>query len=184
MKEENVKTKMQEVLSMVVADISSIRTGRANSSLVEDIVVPAYGGTQSLKVQELASISVQDAQTIVINPWDKSIIGDINKGIQAANIGINPSIDGEIIRITISPMTREDRERLVKLLGSKIESGKVMLRQVRGEFMKDIKVSFDKKEITEDEKFRQEKTLQDITDEFVGKIETLGENKKEELLQV
>ena len=184
MDESSVRSKMQLTLDVVASDIGAIRTGRATPALVENIVCPAYGGTQRLRVMELATISVPDPAQIVINPWDKSIIGDIRKGIVEANIGLNPSIDGEIIRIVIPPMTTEDREKYVKLLSGKLENGKVAVRQVRGDEMHDIKNKFEAKEITEDDKFAFEKKLQEITDEFVAKIEEMGEKKKTELLQI
>jgi len=184
MDESSVRNKMQLTLAAVISDISGIRTGRAAPSLVENIICPAYGGTQHLRIMELASISSPDPSQIVINPWDKSIIGDIKKGIMEANIGMNPSIDGEIIRIAMSPLTTEDREKYVKLLSSKLENGKVIVRQVRADEMHEIKKKFEAKEITEDENFAFEKRLQEITDEFVKKIEEMGEKKKVELLQI
>lgn len=184
MDESSIKVRMVQVLDSVASDIATVRTGRATSGMVESIICPAYGGTQRLKIQELASINVSDPQSIVIDPWDKSIIGDIRKGILEANVGLNPSIDGELIRISIPPMTTEDRIKFVKLLGSKLENGKIMIRQVRGDGMHEIKSAFEKKEISEDEKFTKEKGLQDLTDEFVGKIEEMGKRKEEELLQI
>jgi ribosome recycling factor len=184
MDEASIKSKMQSSLDAIGADIAGIRTGRATPSLVENIVCPAYGGTQRLKVVELATISAPDTSQIIINPWDKSIIGDIRKGIVEANIGMNPSIDGEIIRITMPPLTTEDREKYVKLLSTKLETGKVVIRQIRADEMHEIKKKFEAKEMTEDEKFGNEKRLQEITDEFVGKIEEMGEKKKTELLQI
>ena len=175
---------MQSSLAVVASDIAGIRTGRASPALVENVVCPAYGGTQRLKILELATISAPDPSQIVINPWDKSIIGDIKKGIMEANIGMNPSIDGEIIRISMSPLTTEDREKYVKLLSGKLENGKVIMRQIRADEMHEIKKKFEAKEMTEDEKFGNEKKLQEITDEFVGKIEEIGEKKKVELLQI
>ena len=175
---------MQSSLDAVIGDISGVRTGRATPSLVENIVCPAYGGTQRLKILELATISAPDPSQIIINPWDKSIIGDIKKGIMEANIGMNPSIDGEIIRIAMAPLTTEDREKYVKLLSGKLENGKVIIRQVRADEMHEIKKKFEDKEITEDEKFADEKKLQEITDEFVKKIDEIGEKKKVELLQI
>ena len=179
-----MRSKMQLTLDIIATDIAAIRTGRATPSLVENIICPAYGGTQRLKVMELATIAAPDPSQIVITPWDKSIIGDIRKGILEANIGLNPSIDGEILRIVIPPMTTEDREKYVKLLSGKLENGKVAVRQVRADEMKGIKDKFEKKEITEDDKFGFEKKLQEITDEFVGKIDEMGEKKKTELLQI
>ncbi len=184
MDETSVAAKMQAVLQVVSSDIGSVRSGKATTSLVEDIVVPAYGGTQRLKINELASITISDAQTIIIDPWDKSIIGDIRKGIESANVGFNPSIDGEIIRITLPLMTGEDRARFVKLLAVKIENGKITLRQIRGDAMRDIKLAFEKKVITEDEKFRQEKVLQGITDLNVGKLDEMESKKKADLLSL
>jgi len=184
MDETSVRSRMQGVVDLVASDIAGIRTGRATPALVENIVVPAYGGTQRLKVVELAGISAPDPSQIIISPWDKSIIGDIRKGIEAANVGMSPSIDGEVIRIVIPPLTTEDREKYVKLLSQKLEAGRVMIRQVRGDEMHTIKKKFEAKEMTEDEKFGSEKRLHEITDEFIAKIEEMGEKKKQELLQI
>ena len=182
--EASVRLKMQQVLTVVSSDISGIRTGRAAPSIVEGIVVSVYGGTQKLKIQELSSITSPDPSSIVISPWDKSIIGEIKKGILSANIGFNPSIDGDVIRISVPPLTTEDREKFVKLLSQKLESGKVMIRQIRADAMKEVEKSFGEKEFGEDEKFRQEKRVQEVTDEFIIKIEEAGEKKKRELLQI
>jgi ribosome recycling factor len=184
MDETLVRSKMQQVLNLVTNDIASLRTGRATPSLVENIICPAYGGTQRLKVQELATITAPDSQTLNISPWDKSIIGDIRKGIMEANVGLNPIVDGEILRIAFPPLTTEDREKYVKLLSQKLESGRIMIRQQRGEAMQELKKKFEAKEISEDENFETEKRVQEITDEFVNKINEAGERKKQELLQI
>ena len=184
MDETSIKQRMQAVLDLVLKDLSTVRTGRATPGLVEDIVIAAYGGSQKLKVQEVASISVSDPQTIVIDPWDKSIIGEIKQGLLAANAGLNPSIDGQIIRISFPSMTTEDRDKYIKLLSTKLENGRVMIRQVRGDGMQDIKKSHEEKDISEDEKFAAEKKLQEITDDFVKKIDDAGRAKEQELLQI
>ncbi|OGM77999.1 ribosome recycling factor [Candidatus Woesebacteria bacterium RIFOXYB1_FULL_47_31] len=184
MDEPSVRSKMSEVVDLITSDIGAIRTGRAAPALVEGLEIAVYGGAQKLKIQELATISAPDTQTLVIDPWDKSIIGEIKQGILAANVGINPMIDGEIIRIALPPLTTEDREKYVKLLSAKLENGRVMTRQIRGNVMHEIRKKFEAKEITEDEKFAQEKRLQEITDEFIGKIEAVGERKKAELIQI
>ena len=175
---------MLQAVSLVIGDIGVIRTGRATASLVEGLELSLYGGTQKLKLQEVATISAPDAQTLNIDPWDKSIIGEIRQGILAANVGMNPSIDGEIIRISMPPLTTEDRDKYVKLLSTKLENGRVMIRQIRSEAMHELKKKFEAKELTEDEKFNSEKSLQGLTDEFIGKIEEMGEKKKQELLSV
>ena len=184
MDESSIRSKMQSSLDIVASDIAGIRTGRATPSLVENIVCPAYGGTQRLRVVELATITAPDPSQIIISPWDKSIIGDIKKGIMEANVGMNPSVDGEILRITMPPLTTEDREKYIKLLSTKLENGKVVIRQVRGDEMHEIKKKFESKEITEDEKFSDEKTLQELTDSHIAKLESLGEAKKADLLQI
>lgn len=184
MDEAQVSSRFQKIVDLVAADLSGIRTGRASPALVENIVVPAYGGTQRMRIVELATLSSPDPTQIVISPWDKSIIGDIKKGILEANIGMNPNIDGEIIRIIIPPLTTEDREKYVKLLSVKLENGRVMIRQARGDEMHEIKKKFEVKEVTEDEKFSQEKRLQELTDQFIAKIEEMGEKKKQDLLQI
>lgn len=184
MNESSVRAEMEKALEVLSHDLASIRTGRATSALVENIVISAYGGAQRLKIMELASITVPDTQSIVIEPWDKSIIGEIRQGILAANVGMNPSIDGELIRIVMPPMTGEDREKYIKLLSTKLEAARVIVRQVRGDVMKDIKAQFEKKEITEDDKFAFEKKLQEITDEFIAKIDERGRVKEEELRTV
>jgi len=184
MDESSLRSKMQQVLDLVVSDAASIRTGRATSALVEDLSIDVYGGAQKLKVKEVATITLPDTQTIVLEPWDKSIIGDIRKGISLANIGLNPTIDGEIIRISFPPLTTEDREKFIRLLSVKLENGKVMIRQIRGEEMRNIREAFDKKEVSEDEKFDSEKKVQQVTDEFVAKIDEVGDRKKQELQQI
>jgi ribosome recycling factor len=184
MDETSVTSKFQKTIDSVFSEIAGIRTGRATPSLVENIVVPAYGGTQRLRVMEVASITSPDPSQIIISPWDKSIIGDIKKGILEANVNMNPSVDGEILRIVMLPLTTEDREKFVKILSSKLEVGKVAVRQIRADEMHDIKKNFEEKLITEDDKKDQEKKLQDLTDSFIKKIDEMGEKKKVELMQI
>lgn len=184
MDENQLRTKMSQVLDMVRTDIASIRTGRVTPALVENIVVGVYGGAQRMRIIELGTISVADPQTLTIEPWDKSIIGEIRKGILEANVGLNPSMDETKIRITLPPLTTEDREKYVKLLSSKLENGKIMIRQTRGDAMQTAKKNYESKTITEDEKFKTEKDIQKLTDEYVGKIEEIGEAKKQELLHL
>ena len=126
MEEKALRKKMQDVLDLVTGDISTIRTGRATPSIIENIVVSVYGGTQKLRVVELATISVPEPRSIVIDPWDKSIIGEIRQGILSANVGLNPVIQQEIIRVSLPALTTEDRENYVKLLSTKAENGKIM----------------------------------------------------------
>ncbi len=184
MDETQIREQMQRVIDTVRQDISGIRTGRVTPSLVEDIMVEAYGGSSRLRIMELASITVQDAQTLLITPWDKQVIGEIRKGIEQANIGLNPVIAGEALRIVLPPLTAEDREKYVKLLHQKLENGRVSVRQARQDGMRDIKKGFEDKSITEDERESQEKKLQELTDQFIGQIDEVGKNKETELRTV
>lgn len=181
MDETNIRQRMQVALDAVRQDAGTIRTGRATPALVENVIIDAYGGQQKLRVMELATITAPDPQSIVISPWDKSIIGDIKKGIEQANIGLTPVVAGEVIRINIPPLTTEDRENYIKLLHQKLENGRVIVRQIRQEGMHEIRDKFEKKEISEDEKILQERRLQEITDESIEKIGEVGEGKEREL---
>lgn len=173
---------MEKALEILRSEVSSIRTGRATSALVENIVCSVYGGTQKLKVVELGTITTPDPGTIMITPWDGSIIGEIRQGIQGANVGLTPIIDGPLVRISVPSLTTERREEYVKLLHRHLENGRIMIRQIRHDKMAEIKRAFDGKELPEDDHFRQEEELQKITDEFMEKIEEMGEKKETELL--
>lgn len=176
--------KMRKAFEVTHADLSSIRSGRATPALVEHIIISAYDGSQKLKVLELATITTMDAKTIVISPYDPSIITDVEKGILEANTGLTPVIDGEIIRITIPPLSQERRQEYLKLARAKLEGGRIMIRQVRQEAMHRLKKLVDDKEISEDEKKHGEKKVQELTDEMIAEIDGLGERKEQELLQV
>lgn len=179
-----IKIKMQKVLEFVKGDISTIRTGRATTSLVENIIIEAYGGSTKMRVLELANISVPDAQSIVIAPYDQSLIGDIRRDIIAANTGLNPMIDNNLIRLAVPALTTERRLEYVKLLHVKLEDGRVKMRQIRHEKMGELKRGFEEKDITEDDRRRSEEELQKITDNMMQEIENLGKFKEAELMQV
>lgn len=181
-----VKQKMQKVLEVLHGDLATVRTGRATPSLVEHIMINAYGGPPAggtkLKVMELATIAAQDPQTLVITPFDASILGEIQKGIQEANVGLNPVIDGQLIRISIPPLSQERREQLIHLMKQKLENGRVMIRQVRHDAMNEVKKQ--SASLSEDEVVRLEKEVQKATDEKISEIDSMGKKKEEELMQM
>ena len=179
-----LKGKMLKAIEVLKGDLGTIRTGRATPALVENITIHAYGGTQHLKVMELATIATTDHQTLVLTPFDQSIDGEIVKGIMETNVGLNPIIDGNVIRISIPSLSEERRAEFVKLMHQKLEGGKVMIRQIRHEVMADIRRKFLAKEMAEDEKTRLEKQIQELTDEMMAEIEVLGEHKERELMQI
>ncbi|OGH02649.1 MAG: ribosome recycling factor [Candidatus Levybacteria bacterium RIFCSPHIGHO2_01_FULL_37_17] len=176
--------KMNAVLDVIKADLATVRAGKASPALVENLVVAAYGGTQRLKVVELAQIAAIDAQTLVITPFDGSIIGEIHKAIQESGTGFNPVIDGQLIRISIPPLSEERRQELVHLVNQKLEGGRIQVRQVRHELMDEIKKQFNDKEISEDDKARLEKEAQRLTDETISQIDNLGKQKEQELMSI
>lgn len=178
------KTKMLRAIDVLKGDLSTLRTGRASASLVENLDVLVYGGAQRLKIIELASITTPDPHLILISPWDQSILGDIAKGIAASNIGLNPVTDSSSIRITIPPLTEERRMELVRAMNQKLEGGRVMIRQIRHDLMAEIKRAFDAKELIEDDKNRLEEELQKLTDEVMAEIDAMGTKKEAELMTV
>lgn len=181
MNSDTTKKKIDRVLDVLKGDLDTIRTGRAAPSLVENIVISAYGGSARLKVMELATVGATDHQTLVITPFDPSIINEIQKGIEAANAGFTPNIDGNLIRISIPPLSQERREELIKAMRQKLENGKIMVRQVRHEAMEDVQKEFDGRE---DDIKRLEKEIQKLVDDTVETIENWGKQKEQELMQI
>ncbi|MFZ5845579.1 MAG: ribosome recycling factor [Patescibacteria group bacterium] len=178
------RAKMRKAVEVTATDLSSIRSGRATPALVENIVIAAYGGSQKLKLMEVATITTTDAKTLLISPFDPSIINEIEKGILEANVGLTPVVDGEVIRITIPLLSEERRQEYIKLARVKLEAGRIMIRQVRAEAMRDLKKLEQDKSISEDERKHGEKLVQELTDEMIAEIESMGERKEAELLQV
>lgn len=176
--------KMEKALSIVQEDLATVRTGRASPKLLENIIISAYGGSQHLKLLELATITVSEPQTLIITPFDETIIEEIERGIAQAGLGFMPKIEGGNIRVKIPPLSEERRKEYLKLAKAKLEAGKVMIRQIRHDLMTKIKRMAEGKEINEDERKNLEKELQKITDEMVAEIEMMGKKKEEELTRI
>ncbi|MBU1008176.1 ribosome recycling factor [Candidatus Dependentiae bacterium] len=160
-------------------ELSTIRTGRASSALVENIPVECYG--QTMPIKNLATISIPDARLITIQPWDKSIIHDIEKGLLTSNFGVTPINDGEVIRLQLPQMSAARREEMVKELGKKAEDGRIGIRNIRKEYHNQIRDTEKKHGISEDFARRLNDTLQKVTDEFIGKIDSMQKKKSGEL---
>lgn len=176
------KQKMRKAVEVLQQDFATVRSGKANPAIVESISVEAYEGTW-LKVMELATVSAQDHQTIIISPFDKSVMGKIQKGIEEANIGMNPVASGDVLRIVLPPLTEERRKEFVKLISQKAESCKVMIRQARHEGMDAVKKEKDNG-ASEDDIARLEKEIQKVTDEFIAEIEEMKVGKEKELMTI
>ena len=175
--------KMLKSEEVVVIEFAGVRTGKASSALVENLMIEAYEGS-SMRLLELASISTPELRTIMIQPWDASTVQAINKGIQAANLGLNPSVDGKIIRINLPDLTKERREELVKVVRKMAEDGRVAVRHVRREAIDTLKAEKKKSDITEDDLTGGEKEVQKLTDTYVKKIDDHLSSKEEEILTV
>jgi len=172
--------KMKKTLESVTRELSEIRTGRASPTLVEGLHIDYYGTPTLLK--QMASISAPDAHLLVIQPWDASAIVEIEKAIMKSNLGVNPSNDGKMIRISLPPLSKERRQELAKMVHKMTEEGRISLRTVR----RDSKEHLDKLEkdklVSEDDKFRAIDELQKIVDKYIAKIEELLKSKEKEIL--
>lgn len=176
---ENNKIEFNKALEYLKHDISSLRTGRATPAIVEDIVVEAYGGKQPLKA--VASILVQDAKTLVIDCWDKSLMTAIDSALRASSLGINPVNDGKLIRLPLPELTQERRQDLIKVLHQKLEGARIAVRKIR----EDVKTQVDNQEkngdISEDEKYAEQDKLDKFVKDFNDKIRAVGEEKETEI---
>jgi ribosome recycling factor len=168
------------VLDFYKNDIASIRTGRANVSLVEDIVVEAYN--DKMRIKELATITTPEPRTITIQPWDKSVVEAISGAIRKSEIGLNPVVNGQIIQLNIPSLTEERRKEFIKLLKQKTEVARVKIRHIREEIWDKVQGMERNHEIREDDKFKAREDLQKLTDDYNKKIEDLEKKKEQELL--
>ena len=176
----DVRVRMDKIVSLFVNDIASIRTGRATPGLIENVVVTVYGG-QKMKLIELGSISIPDVRSLSFQPWDQGLIREISNGIAAANVGMTPVVDGQLIRMSLPMMTVEQREDYMKLLGRKLEAARVMIRDARADFRNGLQKSKQDKTISEDEFKKDETELQKTTDLYIGKLEEVAKKKELEI---
>lgn len=179
---KDLREQIGKILDIIKSDIGTIRTGRATPALVENLSVMVYGGSAKMKVLEVATIGTLDTQTLVITPFDHSIIHEIEKGIRESNTGLSPVVDGTVIRISLPPLSQERREELIKLMHQKLENGKVMVRQARHEAMEKIKKNEER--VSEDEVERLEKEAQKMIDDAIATVESIGKQKSDELMQI
>lgn len=176
----NLKVRLDQTLEVVKKDLATIRTGRAKASLVEDVKVEAYGTLMTIK--ELATISAPDTTLIVIAPWDRGLVAAISSGIQKSGLNIQPVVDGDMVKISIPALTQDRREELVKLVHSKLESAKVMIRGVRTEIKGEIEAQEGEAGISEDSIKAWLESMQKTIEQYMGKVETLEKEKEKELM--
>lgn len=179
---KETEDKMSKAISVMKEEFSSVRTGRASPSLVEKIEVDYYGTKTPLN--QLAGISVPEARLLVISPYDKNAMSDIDKAIQASDLGITPNNDGTVIRLVFPQLTEERRKELIKVVKEKAEEGKVAIRNVRRHTKDDLEKRQKDGELSEDDLHRAEKELQRLTDSYTQQVDELVEHKEKELLEV
>ena len=180
--EKNYSIKMDKTIQSFKKEISTLRTGRANSSMLDMIKVDVYG--QQMPINQLATISVPEARLITVQVWDKSNVSLIESSIQKSDLGVNPQIDGQIIRIRIPDLTEERRKELIKILKGMTEKNKVSIRNIRREANEELKKKLKEKKITEDQSKNFEKNTQKLTDDHISTIDKITAEKEEEVLQI
>jgi ribosome recycling factor len=179
---QDLETRMQAAVDLLSREFSGVRTGRANTALLDTVRVEAYGATQP--INQVASISVPDPRTLVIQPWDTSQIAAIEKGILKSDLGLTPSNDGKLIRLTMPTLTEDRRKQLAKTVGKFAEDARVAVRNVRRDANDRLKALAKDKKISQDEERRAHDQIQKATDRFIGKVDELAKKKEQELLAI
>lgn len=179
---ENAKPDFQKALDRLENDLKGLRSGRASAALVEDIRVEAYGSTMELK--GVAAISIPDAKTIQIEPWDKGLVKEVEKSLIAANLGMSPNTAGTVIRLNLPQMTEETRKETVKAVHQKGEQAKISIRNVRETVRETLAKDEKAHVISEDDKFRLQEQLDKVVKEFNEKIDKFVEEKEQEVMTI
>lgn len=178
---KEMKEKMQIVVNVLKEDFASTRTGRASIAMLEKVKISCYNTT--LPLNQVATITVPDPHLIIVQPWDKNLILDIEKGILTSDLGLVPVNDGNIIRIPVPPLSTERRQELVKVIKKKSEDGKVAIRNIRRNANDKIKKLEDESSISEDDSRVAQEKVQKLTDEFIVEIDNSVENKENEIMK-
>ncbi len=179
---KQTREKMDKSIEAFRREIARVRTGRASVALLDGIKVEYYGNPMPLN--QVATISVSEGRTIVIQPWDASIISEIEKAIMRSDLGLTPTSDGKTIRINVPPLTEERRKELVKVVRKMAEEGRVALRNIRREALDQLKSMKKNKEISEDDFYRGQEEVQKVTDEYIKKVDKILEEKEKEIMSV
>ncbi len=178
----DAEERMQKSVASLETAFNKIRTGRAHPSLLDDIVVNYYGAETPLN--QLANVTVEEGRSLVVNPWEKSMIGEVEKAIMKSDLGLNPSNNGESIRVPMPPLTEETRKEFTKQARHEAENARVAIRNIRRDANSDLKELEKEKEISEDDLRRAEESIQKLTDKYVEAIESSLAEKEQDLLSV
>lgn len=178
----DVENRMKSAIKVLEEDLAGIRTGRATPALVEKLMVDYYG--MPTPFVQVANISIPDAKTILIRPFDSTMIRTMEKAIQASDLGLTPGNDGKSIRLMLPPLTEQRRLDLMKVVNNRLEDARVAIRNIRRDGIKDIKDLEKEKIISEDEQKRAEEKLQKLTDQYVSQVDEVGKMKEKEVMEV
>lgn len=174
--------KMQKTIDVVAGDVASVRAGRANAAVLDKITVDYYG--TPTPINQVATISSPDPRSLMIQPWDGSLLKEIEKAIQTSDLGINPQNDGKVVRLIFPQLTEERRKELSKQVKKYTENGKVAIRNIRRDAMDRLKAAEKKNEMTEDDRKDCEKELQDLTDKYCKQLDEMAGKKEKELMEL
>ncbi|WKZ25143.1 MAG: ribosome-recycling factor [Patescibacteria group bacterium] len=180
--QEKVSLKFKQAVDFFKQDISSLRTGRLSSAILEKVEVQAYGTTMALNA--VSTIASPDNKSLLVSPWDKSVIKEIEKAITSADLGLGVVNEGEALRLTMPPLNEENRRELVKKLNSKMEEARIVLRQARDEVKQEIEVDFAEKTFSEDDKFRYLKELDTAIDKANEELKEIRDHKEKEIMTI
>jgi ribosome recycling factor len=181
-KQQDASVRMGKSVDALQKAFTKIRTGRAHPSLLDQVTVSYYGADTALS--QVANVSVEDSRTLKVSPWEKDMVGAIEKAIMASDLGLNPATQGLVIRIPLPPLTEERRRDLVKVVKNEAEQGRVAIRNIRRDANSEIKEALKEKMVSEDEARAGEEKIQQITDKFIKEIEKLLEIKEADLLSM
>lgn len=179
---EDAEVRMGKSIDSLHTEFAKIRTGRAHPSLLDQIHVDYYGA--DTPINQVANVTVEDARTLVVTPWEKDMVAKVEKAIMGSDLGLNPATAGTVIRIPMPPLTEERRRDLVKVVKNEAEQGRIAIRNIRRDANSDFKDLLKEKEISEDEERKAEESIQKLTDTYVGKIDKVLAVKEAELMEV
>jgi len=179
---KDAETRMQKSIEALKTELAKLRTGRAHPSILDHVMVEYYGN--EVPISQAANIHVEDARTLSVTPWDKSLVGAIEKAIMTSDLGLNPATAGTVIRVPMPALTEERRRDLIKVVRHEGENTKVAVRNIRRDANGDFKSLLKEKEITEDQARQGEEAIQKLTDKYVAEVDKLLEAKEKDLLEI
>lgn len=182
MEKTELKYKLESTLEHLKGELTQIRVGRVSPAMLDTIKVDAYGST--LTIREVGTIQVLDPQTLVVSPWDKSLLEVIAKTLRESELQLNPAVRNDSVIIPVPPLTEDRRKEFVKVVSAKMEDARQAMRNIRQDAMKAVETRFNNKEFGEDEKFSLKDAVEEMVKEYVGKVETLGDAKKEDIMNL